>query len=428
MTAQPHDLDHELDALLEKRLSDDDAAVLEGTTKEEVERAQQKEYVARNLRLLPSPMRAMLAPVRNPYLLQQVLDRVIARANEDAERWEAQVQASGDDHWGPVHEAVLRRVIRESWTDPKYRGWFRSVRADVLGRAHLSHRKDDLYYADVAPVTIPCGPTWRARSDFGLGSTPALESLPEEVALAIASLITGRTTLDKADVPQECALFELGSEDVDLLEGADSNGWRVLHLGAGPSTLAIAVDSLEAHLPSAATRIVEVDAYPWERETRCAEGPRMAWPSKPGPFDKTFDALVLTPPCPGVGVAAQLRGMYLNDGARTELDPGRLGPNKWTQRIKEAFTAGYQTLRPKGLVVLYLPLGVRTSYEAAGKERKWGTTYVLDPKLDLFVGELDLEVVRTLEVEEVAPRSQPYVGRHRPPYKLVIAKKGVSHE
>lgn len=120
--------------------------------------------------------------------------------------------------------------------------------------------------------------------------------------------------------------------------------------------------------------------------------------------------------------------MYLNDGSRNELDPGRLGSNKWLQRIKEAFTAGHQTLRPNGLVVLYLPLGVRTSYEAAGKERKWGTTYVLDPKLDLFVGELDLEVVRTLEVEEVAPRSQPYVGRRRPKYKLVIARKGASHE
>lgn len=426
MTAPTRGLRAELDALLGDLISDTEGTDLEGGTKTEGERAYQKEHVARKLRLLPSPMRAHLSTLRNPYMQQQVLDLVLDKAREDAERWAGEAQTRRDDHWAPLHEAVLRRVIRESWADPKYRGWFRGVRADVLGRAHLDRRKDDLYYADVAPVTIPYGPTWRARSDVGLGSTPALESLPEEVALAIASLITGRTTLDEDEVPHEFDEFGLGS-DVDLLDAADSNGWRVLHLGAGPSTLAIAVDSLEAHLPSAATRIVEVDAYPWERETRCAEGPRMSWPSKPGPFDKTFDALVLTPPCPGVGVAAQLRGMYLNDGSRNELDPGRLGSNKWLQRIKEAFTAGHQTLRPNGLVVLYLPLGVRTSYEAAGKERKWGTTYVLDPKLDLFVGELDLEVVRTLEVEEVAPRPQPYVGMRRPPYKLVIARKGASH-
>lgn len=408
------EIDEDVDQLLAE-LEAEDTSEFSDEPDEDPEIAALHLRISSRWKLLPTRMRRLLGRIRRQYFLDQILDSVI----DEAQEWgslETGVEPKD------VHPALLKRLLKDAWKRPSYRRAIRALTKSVMTeQAHLGHRMDDKALPEVAPRSIPATQTWEVQCDCGLNSTPTMEAMPEEVALAIAGIITGYESQNEMenDDDDQCVI------DIQLPR---PNTRRVLQLGAGPSTLALAIDALE--VGTGRTQLTEVEAYEWSRSTACVHN-RLLWDQT---YEGAFDCVVLSPPCPGEGVGAQLRNKYLksNEGPlldRQRLDPGRFGPKKWTRVVALALKDGVEHLKPGGLVIAYLPLGIRAPLEIATGERRWGTGYIDCPELGAWDEAFDLLCLRTktdLQIVEATPRPQPYVDLRRPSYRLLLAKKAES--
>lgn len=352
----------------------------------------------------------------NPLLRLEVLDGLVLPVYE-------KLKKRGEF----IDQTSLKSELKRKWEHEEgFRSTVRARIQEALKRGHLERRHSHKAVANLEPQELPIGSTWSARGDLDIGLDSMLEAPPDEVALALASQIVGtrprgiRTTT------------------------------TALVIGAGCRSVALCVDGIESGLRRSKSRIqiIEVDAFEWPREARCGEAARLKWDqalaiSRPvtdpkelarGIYSKlvrpTFDIIVVTPPCPAQGVAAQLRNRYLTDGSthsRTATDPGRFGPKRWLRAVSASLESGLNRLRPGGTVIGLIPLGIRATFHDAGEERKAGSTYINAPELfETFrdVGEeLGLTVQRTIDVVEVESRNQPEVARRRSTFKLFVARK-----
>src|SRR5690606_31301941 len=125
-------------------------------------------------RKVPAKVRKQLP--RNPLLAQRVLAEIV----EDA----ATTTSNPSD-------TAIRRHISGQWETPAYRLWVHSRIEQELTAAHLARREKDRAVPEIDPRSPPREGLWRAEGNLSLGFDPVLESLPDEVAVSLASMIVG---------------------------------------------------------------------------------------------------------------------------------------------------------------------------------------------------------------------------------------------
>lgn len=357
-------------------------------------------------RKVPAKVRRELP--RNPLLAQRVLAEMVEKATATT---------------GNPSDTAIRRHISSQWETPEYRFWVHSRIEHELTAAHLARREKDRAVPEIDPRSPPREGPWKAEGNLSLGFDPVLESLPDELAVSFASMIVGVSMHERT---------------------------QALVLGAASSSVGLAVDGIERGLGRSASRvqILEVDAFDWPRGSRCLHGPRLRWDqdlaiSLPRNDDEAvlkmvpprlvrpnLDVVILTPPSPAIGSAAQARNKYLFDGSeesRTACDPGRSGVRKWSLTVGAALSRAVERLSPGGTVVGLIPLGVRTTFQAATGQYRPGLAYVETEEtwaaLVPIMQDLGLELERTIGVTEVNPKRVPFVADRRPPYRFFVARR-----
>lgn len=378
------------------------------------ERVEQRARVRGMERMVPAVVRGLLPS--NFLLRQQVLDKIVGEARRKA-------TAAGRS----THETGIRRVISECWDDSRYSAWVRGIVEDFLVRGHLDRRSANRLIPRITPKLPPGTGPWRADGNLDLGLDSVLEAPTDEVAIGLASMIVGTSP-------------------------SGSHKTRALVLGAGSSAIGLCVDGIERELGRAESKIevFEVDAFEWQRGSRCIQGPRFRWdqdlvlavPTEEEgalarmeftrPFRPTFHIVVFTPPCPAIGVAVQARNRYIMDGSeqsRTVCDPGRYGLKRWTLTVAKAMARGVAQLQPGGTVVGLIPLGIRATFQDATGEYAPGLTYLDSEEpwdaLMPLVETMGMRIERTIEVVEWNPKKTPFVADRRPRYRFFEAKKEV---
>jgi|GEM_PF-4044069 len=376
------------------------------------ERAESHARVRGTERMVPAVVRGVLPS--NFLLRQQVLERIISNAKARAVAAERS-----------THETGIRRIISEGWGDSAYRRWVRGLVETTLERGHLDRREANRLVPRIIPKLPPSTGPWKAKGNLDLGLDAVLEAPADEVAVGLASMIVG--------VPG------------GLLKT------RALVLGAGSSAVGMCVDGIERELGRAQSRVevIEVDAFEWQRGSRCIRGPRLRWDQDlllhngseeaslrmdfTRPFRPTFHIVVFTPPCPAIGSAAQVRNRYIMDGSeqsRTVCDPGRYGLKRWILTVAKAMARAVEQLRPDGTMVGLIPLGIRTTFQDATGEYEPGLTYVDSGEpwdaLAPVIETMGLRIERTVEVVERNPKKAPFVADRRPRYRFFEARKETS--
>lgn len=378
------------------------------------ERVEQRARVRGMERMVPVVVRGLLPS--NFLLRQQVLDKIVGEAKRKA-------TAAGRS----THETGIRRVISECWDDSRYKAWVRGIVEDALARGHLDRRSANRLVPRITPKLLPGTGLWTAEGNLDLGLDAVLEAPADEVAVGLASMIVGTSP-------------------------GGSRKTRALVFGAGSSAVGLCVDGIESELGRVDPKIevFEVDAFEWQRDSRCIQGPRFRWDQDlvlevPTASEEalarmdftravrpTFHIVAFTPPCPAIGVAAQARNRYLMDGSeqsRTVCDPGRYGLTRWTLTVAKAMARAFKQLQPGGTVVGLIPLGIRATFQDATGEYEPGLTYMDSEEpwdaLVPVIETLGLKIERTIEVVERNPRKVPFVADRRPRYKFFEAKKEV---
>lgn len=235
--------------------------------------------------------------------------------------------------------------------------------------------------------------------------------MPDEVASGLAQLLGGR----RGHAPE----IEVGEDFETLLDQLVAEPARntksVLVYGAGPGTFAAAVDAI---CDSESVSLTEVDCVDSEREHGCV---KTRHPSLGSVLDENFDALIWHLPAPAGEGATKHRYMYYGDtrGRPVPFDPGRLGQTAWKKWLQHFVAVSSDLVRNDGVLVLYLPTGVRTR---TGYHEALGLLEGLEAQLEAA----NFEVTHDVLVHETGFVSQPFVAKARCPWRLVVARQGGS--
>jgi hypothetical protein len=221
---------------------------------------------------------------------------------------------------------------------------------------------------------------------LGLGCATFLEAMPDAVSTWIAQ---------------------------GIFQGTPTG--KVLHIGAGPSGLAAAIDVLAPR--GSKVKVYEVDAVgpvvefldPEDAPFRCLAGRTRRVPEK-GQF--RFVVLHATSPA---GPGAVRHRDHYGSGKRL-IDNGRMAYRNWLPATLADMILAIRRVTVGGFLVLYLPIGIRMP----------GSYIVVPEAHELFeyvLGQMPLKILRRQTVVEVGPARQPCVGRERCPWSIIVARK-----
>ena len=374
------------------------------------DRWRQRRDGRRNLRRFPPPIRKLLRSVKNPYVLDDVLDALEKDVDHLAEQ-----RGLLDEH-GRIHEVDRRELVRGMANDKDYMNRVRNLTNDARRRTHVGwvRRNDRESFPEHLPtVVLPKTGEVNLRGDLGVGTAAFLEAMPDEVAVGLVRELADRE--DPIDEELKDMFSDWGDQFDDTVGLEDRDRLRVLVAFAGPSTFAHVADAVLAPFD-----VVEVDAVSSERETLCVDR-RVEWLHQlvdDGPLFEAFDVVVWHLPAPSHGAADKHRFIYYEDQRVRPLppmDPGRRGPKAWRQILADLIDITPSLLRPHGRIAFLLPRGVRHR-----------STYVPEPDLlNGVVEEIDdagLVIDRDLTLHEVQTKAQPFVGHRRCPWRLITTE------
>lgn len=362
-------------------------------------------------RRLPWPIRRLLRPIRNPRLLEGVLQQIehdvlLAHGYTEADLCSTKPIT--------LHEADRDKVLDSLASDPNYLRRVRKLGHRARRVAHLDwvHRSDREVLPEYVPrISIPESGLWKVREDLDIGTSPYLGSMPDELAVGLVQELARRFSSRSGDAwSSEMAIYEQMATDIGLDDDSRANV-RVLVIGAGPCTFAHAVDAVDH--PLVTFRVVEVEPIPSERETLCVE----ARHEDLGPVlsdGDQYDAVVLHLPAPaGPGGERQRFAYYEPNlyGIPT-VDLARLGLKKWSIWTMRLIQVLPLLVRQGGVVHIYSPCGVRT-------RRSYEEHPGLQAAVAEALGGIDLDVFRNVEVMPDASIKQSFVGQERCGWHLV---------
>lgn len=379
-----------------------------------LDRRSQRRQVRLDIRRLPRPLRRLLQPVRNPFVLEGVLTRL----DDDLE------VVAGT----PVRN--LHEADRIRWM--AHLAGQRGFRQRVLNSTHAERRRCHLDWvqgsdrevlpASTQAVLVPTSGQWEVAEDLGLGTAAYLEAMPDEVALGLVQEMISRAQkpFELEDWTQIAADLGVAPEAFEAvgLEDEPDITIRVLVVGAGPSTLAHAVDAVGSR--EVGVRLVEVEPIQSERATLCVEARHQDLADVLLEGER-FDEVVFHLPAPAGTGAANHRFLYYGDPNMFEVptpDLGRLGPKKWSRRVVRMLETLPALIKPDAAVHIYVPWGVRErqSYRACPE-------LVAPP--EQVLGDLGFSVARSIDVFHSPTIAQPFVAHHRCPWHLVSALRRV---
>lgn len=362
-------------------------------------------------RRLPWPIRRLLRPVRNPQLVEGVLhqierDVLLACGYKEPDLLVRQVKLHDADR-----DAVLDRLA----ADRTYLERVRKLTHRARRVAHLEwvHRSDREVLPEYIPtIRIPESGIWHVREDLDIGTAPYLESMPDEVAIGLVQELVERVT---CNATHEAWMSEMGIDEqvaMDIGLGDDSKvEIRVLVIGAGPCTVAHAIDAVDD--PLVKFRIVEVEPVPSERETLCVE----ARHEDLGPVlneGDQYDAVVLHLPAPVGPGGGRHRWLYYEPDlfGIPALDLARLEPTKWMAWAERLIQVMPLLVRDRGFLHIYSPCGVRT-------RRSYDEHPGLRVAVTAALQATDLEAHRDIEVVPDGSTKQAFVSQARCSWRLI---------
>ncbi len=340
----------------------------------------ERESRRRRERALPPGLRADVRGLRRDDLAQGVLDLIDERVQLEARRFQRAENTVAKIQVTPI---LTRKLLKVLDRNQEFRGFIRNTINSLLRTNHLT-KTDPQAVASLPEVLRPTPQPTRGvltlRSSIGLGTATYLEAEPEEWCHYVVN----------------AALARMQPElDADIT--LDNDMLRIFVIGAGPGGIARAVTALESPVR---IEVVEQDYVLKEPNAMpCVSGPR-------GPSGEEHDVIVMVLPCPGEGGAANHRRLYRNERAR-EFDLSALGPRKWRAHVEGWISALPDLMTAGGEAFILAPAGVR--YE---------TGYLRDESLlesvIRAVNAAGLKVVEQMQIVEVEPVNQPFVGRARP--------------
>lgn len=345
------------------------------------------------LRLLPRSLSAGIGRLHGSQLVGEVLDAVkdelLARLHGAPLTPVEEGRGPSIAPWQRAPMCRVRHALSTMGRDKSLAG--RVTRAGQSAR-HNHHVWR--FYSEIPrdiPATLPHvlppknGP-WFAQADLGLGCSTYLEAMPDAVSSWIAQgVIRGRARA------------------------------TVLHIGAGPSGIAAAIDVLAPKRTR--FRVHEVDPAgpevsfrdPDEAPYRC-----LVSRSRVIPTDVRFRVVVLHAASPAGPGAVRHRDHY--GPKHGLLDNGRMAYRNWLPATLADTLLAIGRVMVGGYLILYLPLGIRMpdKYLVEHGALDW-FNYVL--------GQMPLAVLRSQTVVEVSPARQPFVGTQRCPWQVIVARK-----
>ena len=373
------------------------------------DRWRQRRDGRRDLRRFPQAIRKLLRPVKNPY----VLDDVVASLVEDLEHLAGQRGLM--DSKGHIHEVDRREVLRGMADSRDYLNRVRHLTNDARRRSHLGwvRRCDRESFPEHLPsVALPKAGEVKLRGDLGIGTAAFLEAMPDELAVGLVQELVDRT--DPIDDELKDIFADWGDDFGDTVGLEDRDRLRALVAFAGPSTFAHVADALLAPFD-----VVEVDAVPSERETLCVDR-RVEWLHElaEDQLFRAFDIVIWHLPAPCHGAADKHRFMYYEHPVVRPLpvvDPGRRGPRAWRKTARDLIEVTPLLLREHGQVAFVLPMGVRhRSYYKADPDLLQGLVEAITS--------VGLTIQRDVTVHEVQTKAQPFVGHQRCPWRLITTE------
>ena len=335
----------------------------------------------RRERTLPPGLRSDVRKVRRDDLAHVVLDLVGERLQLEARRALGAESANIKLEIIPV---LARKLLRVLDNNQEFRGFIRNVIGELLRNNHRT--KTDPQAASISVKTLGPAPQLtkgilELRSSIGLGTASYLEAEPEEWCHYVVDGALARAQ------PLE--------RDGDIT--MDDRHMRFFVIGAGPGGFAKTVTAVESHIH---IEVAEQDlVLPESTTVPCVVGPR-------GPSGVKHDIVAMVLACPAYGGAANHRRLYRHEGAR-EFDLSALGPRKWRAHVEGWISALPDLMTAGGEAFVLVPASLRYG---RGYQRHEG---LLEHVLRA-VDAARLEVVEQVQVVEVMPVNQPFVGTARP--------------
>ena len=370
------------------------------------ERKGQRREVARHVRRLPPVLQSCVKSIRVPQILADVVATIEGDVRMEAMNRGLLRQGSGPQN---LHE-LDRRAILEGMAEKRdYRRRVQNLVNEACRSAHLDwvRRSEGESLPDATPRVIAPGfGEWEAKADLGLGTAAYLEAMPDAVAIWLAGILV---EMDEAEPESE---FEMDPTWGPRSRAKAIPPKSVLVFGAGPGTLAAAVDAMTQ---PGSIQVTEVDCVPSERESSCVVA---RYPDLTSAIDATYDAVVWHLPSPAGEGAGKHRFMYYaeNGTDAVPLDLGRLGVRSWKKWLRRFVDVSGALIGEEGRVIFLVPTGVRT---ARGYDE--GSELVDD--LEGWLREAGFRTERNLLVRETGSVAQPYISKNRCPWRLVVAHR-----
>lgn len=361
--------------------------------------------LAAGIRRLPSPLRTLFSKLKDQShrstLLETLETEVRQRAGIENTKY---LDVPGDIFKRPyVSEVHRRAALSRMAKDTRFVASLQQEITRVKHDGHLvnTYGGPPRLASQLPDSEIPRVSPWKAESWLGLATSSLPESLPEEVAVALAQRAWRRF--------RNWGRYRRPAG-------------RVLHWGALNGTFSLALQSLA---PKGMTLAIdEVDTVGQE-QSRSWKGQRS---SALHEAQVNYDVIVAHVPPPGDG-ANQIRNHYKDLASWTSQDRqledlGRLGPRKWRRALQRVLTELASRLNADGELSLILPTAVRVAPQLSGYP-SWG----YEPSSQLLAGvveqlvDIGLTPIVDLEVEEVNALEQPFFRERRCPWRLVILSR-----
>lgn len=306
----------------------------------------------------------------------------------------------------------------------------------ALGHKLAVHREwPGFLPTDLPKATFPLAGTMNTESRVGLQQTSMIEDLPEgahvRVARRIWSRLRGRRGERRDEVQRLLSKAKL--KTVGKQAGSERLVGSVLHWGALTSTLTLALKATAPVTPEGKEpRVLDIDEFETLGEPRA-----LPWVRYRGARlrDRRYDVVVAHLPPPGVG-GNQLRNRYKDiqkatTRQRETEDMGRFGPKRWLKYRRKLLPELVRRTKLDGELVLFVPLAARAARRERGRRLPvW--SYEPMPELadgvTQHLGELAMEVVADVLVEELYPIRQAILGKERSPWRCIVARHRLDHD